>query len=206
VRDELPSAQDPRSVRFLVGQHVRVDSEANAPPTPVAIWFPCRDEDPFLHRVRDLAPSILGDQVAPEATVAFTELGRTLLVVEVPQVPGGETPVITNQLQVRLDERTLCGYWGCSHLWDDFDEPDPEALIVRGVPMTVEIMAEQAVDWLSEQLSRPVEFQEWSRRGRVVAERWVLKDTGRELGSRGSRLARRRPPDRVAQIRPPSEP
>jgi hypothetical protein len=38
--------------------------------------------------------------------------------------PDGELLVINNHIQVLCDGRVLGGYWGCSRVWDDFDEPD----------------------------------------------------------------------------------
>ena len=103
-------------------------------------------------------------------------------------------------LQVAYAPGFVGGYWGCSHIWDDFDSNDPEALFVAA-ELTPEQGAERGVAWLAEQLRRPRVRQEWRpsllSRGAV---RWVLTDTGRVLGGR-RRPPRRRPaPDRDVEL------
>lgn len=163
-------------------------------------WFPGIGSTPYLGRVRLLAAERLVGLIAPDHTWSM-EYSGALLVVDVPEVPDGEAPTIRNHIQVLWDGRTLGGYWGCSHLWDDFDEQDEEALVVRGVPMTGEQAADVAVGWLAGQLRRPLDLEVWERGGRR-ARRWVLADTGSVLGSRGGWFTRRGEPTAVTRLRP----
>ena len=164
-------------------------------------WFPSERTTPFLERVRALAPERLGHLVDPGETWE-TDYAGCLLMADVPDVPDGKWPVITNHIQVRWDDGFLGGYWGDTYLWDDFDERDEEALVVRGLPMTDDQAAEAAVAWLARQLSRPLDHQVWRKGEQVVAQRWVLADTGREVGRRGNRRARRGSPTVVTRLRP----
>ena len=97
----------------------------------------------------------------------------------------------------------LGGYWGCSHLWDDFDPADPEALHVTG-DLTPQKAAEAAVRWMAQQLHRPLVVQEWDNRlSGTKARRWVLTDTGRLVAGK-RRVPRCRPvPSRVLSLWPP---
>lgn len=164
-------------------------------------WFPSDRTTPFLDRVRALASERLAHLVGPGETWE-TDYAGCLLMVDVPEVPDGKWPVITNRIQIRWDDGLLGGYWGDTYLWDDFDERDEEALVVRGVPMTDDEAAEVAVSWLARQLSRPLDHQVWKRDDRVVAEELVLSDTGREVGRRGSKRARRGSPTLITRLRP----
>ncbi len=157
------------------------------------------DADAFLARVRELGPTELGDLVEPDDTGAVPY--GCVLTVEVPGVPGSEWPVYTHMLQVMYAPGLLGGYWGCSHLWDDYDADDPEALHVPE-ELTAEQAAVRAVRWLAEQLRRPLLRQEWDGRWYGVgSSRWVLTDTGRVVAGR-TRPPRRRPdPDRVVPLR-----
>lgn len=119
-----------------------------------------------------------------------------------PGVPDGEWPVITNHLQVLYAPNFLGGYWGCAHLWDDFDPDNPESM---HYPWAVEPdeAADMAVGWISRQLRRPLVREEWDRKLLGGATRWVLTDTGRVVGRRGRLSARRRSrPDRLIHIAP----
>ncbi|GAA3177935.1 hypothetical protein GCM10010531_34690 [Blastococcus jejuensis] len=164
-------------------------------------WFPSDRTTPFLRRVRTLASELLVHLVEPGETWE-TDYAGCLLMVDLPEVPDGKWPVITNHIQVRWDDGFLGGYWGDTYLWDDFDERDEEALVVRGVPMTDDEAAEVAVSWLARQLRRPLDHQVWKKGDRVVAEKWVLSDTGREVGRRGGRRASRGSPTSTTRLRP----
>lgn len=118
-------------------------------------------------------------------------------------IPDGGLLGTNNHIQVAWEDGVLGGYWGDVHLWDGFDERDEEALVVRGQTLTDDEAAEAAVAWLARQLSRPLDHEVWRKDGRVVGQRWVLADTGREIGRRGSRLARRSSPAVVTRLRPP---
>jgi len=157
------------------------------------------DAEAFLARVRELAPAELGDLVEAVATGAVPY--GCVLTVKVPGVPASEWPVYTHLLQVMYEPSMLGGYWGCSHLWDDYYPNDPEVLNVTD-ELTVGQAAARAVQWLQEQLRRPVVRQEWDGRWYGVgASRWVLTDTGRVVAGR-RRPPRRRPePDRVVALR-----
>ena len=164
-------------------------------------WFSSGRTTPFLARARVLAPERLGHLVGFGET-RETDYAGCLLMVDVPQIPDGKRPVITNHIQVRWDDGFLGGYWGDAYLWEDFDARDDEALVVRGVPMTDDQAAETAVAWLARQLSRPLDHEVWKKGEQTMAQRWVLADTGREIGRRGSRRARRGPPTLVMRLRP----
>lgn len=98
-------------------------------------WFdgptPADDaERAFVARLRDLAPQAVGDRVSAADTALFPY--GCLVTVDVPDAPANEVPVYTHQLQVLFAPGLLGGYWGCSHLWGDYDPADPEALHVAG--------------------------------------------------------------------------
>jgi hypothetical protein len=162
-------------------------------------WFPSASATPFLDHARSLAPTQLGRLIVPTDTWAMVEPIGPLLAVDVPDVPDGEVPVINNHIQVLWDGGLLGGYWGCSHVWDDFDERDEEALVVPDANMTDAEAAERAVAWLAEQLSRPLDLEVWRAGGLVVGRRWVLADTRTALGARGLRW---RSPSSVTRLRP----
>ena len=153
------------------------------------------DAEAFLARVRELAPAALSGLVSADDTTAYPY--GCVLTVGVPGVPASEWPVHTSTLQVLHTPGLLGGYWGCSHLWDDYDPHDPEALHVTD-ELAPEQAAERAVGWLAEQLRRPLVRQEWNARWYGLGlSRWVLTDSGRVVAGR-HRPPRRRPhPDRV---------
>ena len=165
-------------------------------------WFASTTESPFINSARDLAPTLLGALVPETATWAVGGFGDGLLVVEVPDVPTGENPVINNSIQVMWDRATLGGYWGCAHLFDDFDSKDDESLFVDAGVSGHDDAASTALAWIAAQLRRPLHVETWRKGDQVVAERWVLVDTGREIGQRGSRWAMRRGPSKVSRLRP----
>ena len=154
----------------------------------------------FEERFFALAPAAFGDLLDPQR-IGVVYLGGVLLHAPVPGVPVSESPVISNQLQLLYAPGFLGGYWGCSHLWDDWDEEDPEALHIT-LDLAPAQAAERAVEWVTDQLRRPVARQEWTSLLRRTQQRWVLEDTGRELGRRGLGLLRRRAPDRTVRVRP----
>ncbi|MGY1717638.1 hypothetical protein ACI8AG_01120 [Blastococcus sp. SYSU DS0552] len=162
-------------------------------------WFPSESTTPFLEQARRVAPSQLDQLVRPVDTWGMAEPIGPLLAVDVPDVPDGEVPVINNHVYVRWGGQLLGGYWGCSHVWDDFDERDEEALVVSGATMTDAEAATRAVTWLAQQLSRPLDLEVW-RAGRfVLGRRWVLADTRTALGARGCRWGS---PSSVTRLRP----
>jgi hypothetical protein len=152
----------------------------------------------FLEGVRDFAPNALGGLVAPDDTTAYPY--GCLITVEVPGVPPSEAPVHTHLLQVMYEPEMLGGYWGCSHLWDDYSSDDPEALHLPG-HFAPGVAAERAIEWLAVQLRRPLVRQEWDRRLRKPSVRWVLSDTGRVVAGRRRRPPKGRPmPDRSVEL------
>jgi hypothetical protein len=58
-----------------------------------------------------------------------------------------------------------------------------------------------ALEWITAQLLRPIDKHVWQRGEEAVAEKWLLADTGRELGALGARRSRRRPPGQVLHLR-----
>jgi hypothetical protein len=168
---------------------------------PSAEWSRGEGTTPFLERVRALAPERLGHLIEAGDTWE-TDYAGCLLMVDLPGIPDGGLRGTNNHIQVAWEDGVLGGYWGDVHLWDGFDERDEEALVVRGPTLTDAEAAEAAVAWLARQLSRPLDHQVW-KEDRVVGQRWVLVDTGREVGRRGSRLARRGSPTVVTRLRPP---
>lgn len=158
------------------------------------------DEDRYLARLDSLLLVALAERVDPRE-VGSLQYGGVLIWLTVPDVPDGESPVISNHLQVLYNAQALGAYWGCSHLWDDYDEQDPEHLCVPISEVAPEDAAERAAQWLRVQLRRPLVRQEWHRRGRSAARRWVLTDTGTVIGSRGWMFRHgRRAPDRVVPL------
>ena len=168
----------------------------------MARWFEGRveggaDADAFLDRVRELAPAVLAG-VSPDHTSAIPY--GCVITVDVPGVPPSEWLAHAHLLQVLYAPGLLGGYWGCSHIWDDYDPDDPEALNLTE-ELAPEAAAERAVAWLASQLNRPLVRQEWKprllRRGFV---RWVLTDTGHVVAGR-RRIPKRRPmPDRYVDL------
>ena len=154
----------------------------------------------YLSRLDSLLSAALAGRVDP-SEVGSIQYGGVLMWLAVPGVPDGESPVISNQLQVLNNAQLLGAYWGCSHPWDDYDEQDLEHLSVPVSDVAPEDAAKRAAQWLTAQLRRPLVRQEWDRRGGSAARRWVLTDTGRVLGSRGWMFRHgRRAPDRVVPL------
>jgi hypothetical protein len=163
------------------------------------------EESRYLARLDALLPDALGSRIEP-SDVGSLWYGGVCIWLTVPNVPDGENPVISNTLQVLYNAQYLGAYWGCGHLWDDYDERDPEHLHVDASNLSPEAAAELAAGWLRAQLDRPLVRQEWDRPLLAPAVRWVLADTGRVLGSRGHLLRRnRRSPDRVVSLSPDGE-
>ena len=169
---------------------------------PSAPWSRREGTTAFLERVRALAAERLGHLIEAGDTWE-TDYAGCLLMVDVPGVTDGGLRGSDNHLQVAWRDGVLGGYWGDGHLWDGFDERDEEALVVRGLALTDDEAAEAAVEGLARQLSRPLDHQVWTKGDGVVAQRWVLADTGRAIGRWGSRLARRGAPTVVTRLRPP---
>lgn len=156
------------------------------------------DADAFLAHARELAPEALGSLVEPGGTAAFPV--GCLITIDVPGIPPSEWPVHAHQLQVMYDHEWLGGYWGCSHLWDDWDPKDSEALLVNEELVPLEAAA-RGIDWLVSQLRRPLVRQEWNRRWlRKGRTRWVLSDTGRVVAGHRRVPKRWRMPDRYAEL------
>lgn len=158
------------------------------------------EEERYLGRLDALLPVALDGRVDPNE-VGSLWYGGVLVWLTVPDVPDGEWPVISNHLQVLYNAESLGAYWGCSHLWDDFDKGKPEHFCMATAELAPEDAAERAAQWLSEQLHRPLVRQEWDRRLAPPARRWLLTDTGTVIGSRGWVIRRgRRAPDRVVPL------
>lgn len=195
-----PDTGSARGVRR--GTDVCVRGPRDDPPVETDIWFAGRveggpDAEAFLAHVQQLAPTVLGGLVPSGNTAAYPY--GCVIGVAVPGVPPSERPVHAHQLQVSYAPGFLGAYWGCLHLWDDFDPADPEALHVT-TELRPDEAAERAVAWLAHELQRPRVREEWDRRWLGTSTRWVLADTGRVLGGR-SRPPRGRPePDRVIPL------
>ncbi len=158
------------------------------------------EEDRYLGHLDSLLPLALAGRVDP-TEVGSLWYGGVIIWLTVPEVPDGERPVISNQLQVLYNAQALGAYWACSHLWDDYDERDPEHLHLPTAGLAPEEAAERAAEWLGAQLLRPLVRQEWDRWARPPAQRWVLTDTGAVIGQRGRVFRRsRRAPSRVIPL------
>lgn len=161
----------------------------------------------YVARLDSLLPVALDGRVDP-TQVGSLWYGGVLVWLTVPDVPDGESPVIRNVLQVLYSPGWLGAYWGCSHLWDDYDENDPEHLNVSMSGSAPEDSAELAAHWLSEQPRRPLVRREWDPGGYPSAQEWVLTDTGTVIGSRGKISGsrglvfrrERRAPDRIVPL------
>ena len=124
--------------------------------------------------------------VLPEATYLFALNGFVPLLLQV-NVPG--LPSASANLQVGYfppdwqgGDRLICE-WGDSHLLDGSGHRDD--LSVDGTDMTPESLAEHAFQWMRTQLIRPIDAQDWTRRGRVLATDWRFSDTGELLATDG---------------------
>ena len=154
----------------------------------------------YLTRLDAILPSALAGFVDP-SEVGSLWYGGVLVWLSVPGVPDGEIPVINNTLQVLYNAGSLRAYWGCSHLWDDYDELDPEHLSHATGDLPPEAVADMAASWLARQLRRPLVRQEWDRGPLSPVVRWTLIDSGTEIGRKGRLFRhRRRPPDRTVPL------
>lgn len=69
-----------------------------------------------------------------------------------------------------------------------------------------EVVAEETLDWMRWQLTRPIQVQEWVRRRGLVGPRGVVvrrvtfADTGTVYQSGSRRIGRGGPPDRTALV------
>ncbi len=164
-----------------------------------------RGDDAVARALRALASERLGHLLEPGDTWETDDTG-CLLMVDVPGVPDGGllgTTTTSRTTSRSLGRTAPSAATGDVHRWDGFHERDEEALVVRGLMLTDDEAAEGAVSWLAWQLSWPVDHQVSKKVGdRVVAQRWVLADAGREIGRRGNRLARRGSPMVVTRLRP----
>ena len=188
----------------------------NAPvSTPTQQWFagdPPSDtlDEAFLTRVREEASHRDMKDLRPTETssIAARDLRPLVLMVDVPQMP--------DELQA-WSHLAVCywppesssyprleGSWGSGHFLDDHDGNDRDCLTVDGVPATPEDLASFSAQWLTAQLARPIECDQWLIQGEVLAQQWRFADTGRVLSSPGKLLRRavRREPDRTHRVRP----
>ncbi len=180
-------------------------------------WFPMTDTSPrgdeearFLSRLRQHAASWHIDATKPEDTEATARMEPLVLTVDVDQVPSlpGPRPslnVVQIALYVYPTGLALEGSWGSRYLLHDFDPADPDCLVVRGVPVEPEQLADWAAAWLDVQLNRPLIREEWAKGNTVSYCRWMLEDTGKVLASQGARgrssFSRRREADRIKMLR-----
>jgi hypothetical protein len=175
------------------------------------LWFPGEGQDvpgaeEFLRCLRALAGAALSGRVTPEDTVAYPYEG-CLVCVGVPGVPALDRPCARDDLELLFRPGLLGGYWGCRHLWDDFDPRDPEALHVSD-DLSPATAAEVGLAWLREQLQRPLVREEWDDRwSGTSTQRWVLTDTGKVVAGRRPRWPRRHAdPDRTIVLWPGGDP
>jgi hypothetical protein len=178
-------------------------------------WFSMTDSGPrgeeearFLTRLRQHAAGWKVDTKADdtEATARLEPLVLTVDVDQVPSLPGARPSL--NVLQIALyvypTGLALEGCWGSRYLLHDFDPGDPDCLVVRGVPVEPEQLADWAAAWLEVQLNRPVVREEWAKGNTVNYCRWMLEDSGKVLASQGARRTffnRRREADRIKVLR-----
>ncbi len=184
---------------------------------PMADWFPMHDSEPrgdeevrFLNRLRERAAAWVAPHIYPDDTEATARIEPLLVTVDIDQVPSlpGNSPSL-NILQVAFyvypTGLALEGCWGSRYLLNDFDPADPDCLVVRGVPVEPEQLADWAAAWLEVQLSRPVSREEWSAGTNVTYCRWVLEDSGKILAAHGTggmrRYLRSKEPDRIKVLR-----
>lgn len=180
----------------------------------MAEWFPMIDtaargdeEARFLTRLRANAAQWPASLTKPDDTEATARLEPLVLTVDIDQIPAvpGTAPSL-NVLQLAFyvypTGLALEGSWGSRYLLHDFDPSDPDCLVVRGVPVEPEQMADWAAIWLRTQLSRPLIREEWVKGNNVTFCRWVLEDSGKVLAAHGGkRFSSHKEADRVKVLR-----
>lgn len=139
-----------------------------------------------------------------EATARLEPLVLTVDIDQIPAVPGTAPSLNVLQLAFYVYPTGLAleGSWGSRYLLHDFDPSDPDCLVVRGVPVEPEQMADWAAIWLRTQLSRPLIREEWVKGNNVTFCRWVLEDSGKVLAAHGGkRFSSHKEADRVKVLR-----
>ncbi|TKV58615.1 hypothetical protein FDO65_13860 [Nakamurella flava] len=179
-------------------------------------WFVDQYQDsadqPFVVHLRRLGVERLAGLVDPWATECIQpghqmDFGGCLILVDVLDHETRRAlrpPCTWNlDLQVLWNGSALQGYWGDGYLWDGFHPDYDEILNVHDPSMTDVEAAERTVEWLQEQLSRPLELRQWERPdGTTSSELW-LTDIGGRISSHGRPWRRRGEPTRVTRVRPP---
>ncbi len=165
------------------------------------------EEARFLARLRANAAQWPASLTKPDDTEATARLEPLVLTVDIDQIPvvPGATPTL-NVLQLAFyvysNGLALEGSWGSRYLLHDFDPSDPDCLVVRGVPVDAEQMADWAALWLRNQLSRPLIREEWVKGNNVTFCHWVLEDSGKVLAEHGrKRFGTHKEADRVKVLR-----
>lgn len=161
-------------------------------------WSQQLESTAFLDAVRELAPARLGGLIAPEDTAHYDDVPGGLLVLDPMPLP----PEVTITLQVNWSDDVLGGYWTDGHLWDD-SLNNVEALVIRGRHLDAREAAGLAINWLVQQLSRPVTHDLWEGPdGSHLADRWTLADTGRVLAQQGRKAVMKNDATSTTQVRP----
>lgn len=175
-------------------------------------WYEEPADLPFVVHLRRLAAERLTGLIDPCATDHLQpgnelDFGGSLLLVDVidgttrRRLNPGSSWIL--QLQVLWNGSAVQGYWGDGFFWDGFHPDYDEILNIEDPSMTDLAAAERTVEWLQEQLSRPLELRQWDRPdGKPAFELW-LTDIGGRIPSRGWPWQRRGAPTTVTRVRPP---
>lgn len=188
-------------------------TEQGAPEEWFKDWFEQPADLPFVVHLRRLSAVRLVGLVEPGATGHIqpgSEMnfgGSLLLVNVIDDVTYRELTPRSSwilQLQVLWNGNALQGYWGDAYYWDGFHPDCDGVLDVHDPSMTDAAAAERTVEWLHEQLSRPLELRRWDRPEGRPAFEMRLTDTGARVSDQGWPWHRRGDPISVTQVRPPA--
>jgi hypothetical protein len=168
-------------------------------------WFPVlegpyydfdddSEEDPelsgvpaaFVQRLRALVPTWSALGIVDDDTVACYENDRLRVGVD---LGDDDAHMSVGFVRVEISDRDWRAAWvSPSRGISDFDMAEASPKDLAGGPITDEARGvEEAVDWLTAQLRRPIVRYVWRSGANVVARDWRLADTGRPLVGSGRR-------------------
>lgn len=132
----------------------------------------------LLRRLRDLVPTLREVGFGPGDTSAWYEDGRLTVILQIEDRQGR---MVLRCLRLEIGDTDWVAAWVSPARYDqpEFEQADPEERVDRRID-DPEQGAREAVDWIAEQVRRPINRYVW-RDGGDVRRLWRLEDTGRNL-------------------------
>lgn len=133
----------------------------------------------LIRRMREMIPTWRGLGISADDTYAGYNPARSWIGLDIDDSQEGAS---IGFIRIDVSDSTWTGVWASPsrgtqpQLEDTYPEEQTGGTIVG-----LEQGVDHAVQWLEQQLRRPIRRYIWRDRGRVVGRLWRLDDTGREL-------------------------